>query len=100
MAQPAHPYPKKVFGCVEFNVRFDKKKFTHLDVTRDYDYTQKFHWVRDNLPYASFFMSWDRLSGPYARGMPESVRAMYNDPAVANRGEIDWRSARSGEASP
>lgn len=90
--QSSHPYPKKVFGCVEFNVRFDHKKFSHLDITRDYDYTQKFRWVRDNLPYCSFFMSWDRLSGPYGCGTPESVKAMYNDPAVANRAEIDWRS--------
>lgn len=102
VAQPSHPYLKKVFGCVEFNVRFDQKKFSHLDVTRDYDYTAKFHWVRDNLPYCSFFMSWDRLSGPYARGTAESVKAMYNDPAVANRDEIEWRSVslRSGEVKP
>lgn len=91
VAQPTHPYPKKVFGCVEFNVRFDKKEHSYLDITRDYDYGPKFRWMRDNLPYASFFMSWDRLSGPYARGTPESVRALYNDPAVCNRSDIDWR---------
>lgn len=91
VAQPSHPYPKKVFGCVEFNVRFDKKRFSYTDIRRDYDYAPKFQWTRDNLPYASFFMSWDRLSGPYGRGTRESVRAMYNDPTVANRGEIDWR---------
>ncbi len=89
--QPTHPYPKKVFGCVEFNVRFDKKRYSYLDVPRDYDYLPKFHWVRDHLPYSSFFMSWDRMSGPYARGTVESVRRMYNDPAVANRGDIDWK---------
>ncbi|HUV62414.1 MAG TPA: glycosyl hydrolase [Sedimentisphaerales bacterium] len=94
VAQPIHPYPKKVFGCVEFNVRFDQKKFSHLDKTRDYDYTRKFRWMRDNLPYSSFFMSWDRLSGPYGCGTPESIKAMYNDPSVANRGQIDWRSVR------
>lgn len=92
VAQPAHPYPKKAFGCVEFNVRFDKKKYSHMDITRDYDYTPKFRWMRDYLPYASFFMSWDRLSGPYGRGTPASVKAMYNDPAVLNRDEINWRS--------
>ena len=96
VAQPVHPYPKKVFGCVEFNVRFDKKKFSYLDKTRDYDYTPKFHWMRDNLPYTSFFMSWDRLSGPYAHGTAESVKAMYNDPTVANRGEMDWRNVGVG----
>ena len=90
--QPTHPYPKKVFGCVEFNVRFDKKKHSYLDITRDYSYRPKFRWMRHNLPYASFFMSWDRLSGPYGRGTPESVRAMYNHPAVANRGDVDWRT--------
>ncbi|MCP4263841.1 MAG: hypothetical protein GY774_40995 [Planctomycetes bacterium] len=94
VAQPTHPYPKKVFGCVEFNVRFDKNKFTHLDKTRDYDYSRKFHWMRYNLPYASFFMSWDRLSGPYGCGTSESIKAMYNDPVVVNRGEIDWQSVR------
>jgi len=94
VAQPAHPCPKKVFGCVEFNVRFDNKKFSHLDRTRDYDYAPKFRWMKDNLPYTSFFMSWDRLSGPYGCGTPESVKAIYNDPIVASRGDIDWRSAR------
>jgi mannan endo-1,4-beta-mannosidase len=99
-AQPAHPYPKKVFGCVEFNVRFDQKKFSYLDITRDYDYGPKFRWMRDKLPYASFFMSWDRLSGPYGCGTAESVRAMYNDPTVANRGEINWRSRESTSRPP
>lgn len=94
VAQPVHPYPKKVFGCVEFNVRFDKKKFSYLDITRDYDYIPKFHWLRDNLPYASFFMSWDRLSGPYGCGTPESIKIMYNDPTVVNRDQINWRSVR------
>lgn len=97
VAQPTHPYPKKVFGCVEFNVRFDRNQHTYLDITRDYDYVPKFRWMRDHLPYASFFMSWDRLSGPYARGTPESVCAMYNDPVVANRGEIDWRAWPPGK---
>jgi len=92
-AQPTHPYPKKVFGCVEFNVPFDRKRHSYQDITRDYNYGPKFRWMRDNLAYASFFMSWDRLSGPYARGTPESVRALYNDPMVANRADIDWRSA-------
>ncbi len=91
VAQPTHPYPKKVFGCVEFNSRFDKTKYDHLDTPRNYDYTNKFRWMRDNLPYASFFMSWDRMSGPYGCGTPESIRAMYNDPAVANLADIDWR---------
>jgi len=94
--------PQKVFGCIEFNVRFDHNKFSYLDVTRDYDYGPKFRWMRDKMPYSSFFMSWDRLSGPYGRGIPKSVRAMYNDPTVANRGQIDWRnvSPRSTEAKP
>ena len=99
VAQPTHPYPKKVFGCVEFDVRFDKERFSHLDTPRDYDYTRKFHWMKENLPYASFFMSWDRLSGPYGCGTPESVRAMYNDPAVANRNEFDWRNPLAGPAA-
>jgi len=92
-SQVARLCPQKVFGCVEFNVRFDKKRFSYLDITRDYDYGPKFCWMRDKMPYASFFMSWDRLSGPYGRGTPASVKAMYNDPTVANRGEIDWRKA-------
>lgn len=41
-------------------------------------------------------MSWDRLSGPYGCGTLESVRAMYNDPAVANRNEFDWRNPVAG----
>ena len=98
VAQPTHPYPKKVFGCVEFNNRFDKQKFSYLDTPRDYDYTRKFHWMRDNLPYASFFMSWDRLSGPYGCGTRQSIKALYNDPAVANRGEINWRGHGIGAA--
>jgi hypothetical protein len=61
---------------------------------RDYDHMPKFRWMRDNIPYASFFMSGNRLSDPYERGEPESVKAMYNDPTVANRGEIDRRSIR------
>ena len=76
-------------GMVEQSIRFDKKKYSYLDTTRDYDYTPKFRWMRDNLPYASLFMSWDRLSGPYGRGTPESVKAMYNDRAVLNRDEIN-----------
>jgi mannan endo-1,4-beta-mannosidase len=91
-SQVTNLYPQKVFGCIEFNVRFDHKKFSYFDITRDYDYMPKLRWVKDNLLYASFFMSWNRLSGPYGRGTPESVKAMYNDPVVANRGEIDWRS--------
>jgi mannan endo-1,4-beta-mannosidase len=98
VAQPKHPYPKKVFGCVEFNNRFDKTKFSYLDTPRNYDYSRKFKWMRDNLPYASFFMSWDRLSGPYGCGTPESVKAMYNDPTVANRGEINWREGDANSA--
>jgi len=89
VAQPTHPYPKKVFGCIEFNVQ------TSLPwnvVRRDYDYLNKLNWVKENIPYTSFFMSWDRVWGPYARGTPASVKAMYNDPAVANREQIDWRS--------
>jgi hypothetical protein len=54
--------------------------------------------MRDNLPYASFFMSWDRLSGPYGCGTPESVKAMYNDPTVANCGEINWREGDANSA--
>jgi len=54
--------------------------------------------MRDNLPYASFFMSWDRLSGPYGCGTPESVKAIYNDPTIANRGEINWREDNAGAA--
>ena len=68
----------------------------NTDKTRDYDYTRKFNWMKENLPYASFFMSWDRLSGPYGCGTPKSVRAMYNDPIVANRNEIDWRHPVAG----
>ncbi len=93
VVQPTHPYPKKVFGCVEFNVRWNKGKYSWLDTPRYYDYTRKFNWMKTNLPYASFFMSWDRMSGPYAVGTPESVRAMYNDPVVANRGEIHWQGS-------
>ena len=88
-AQPAHPYPKKVFGCVEFNV---PTKLPWSTIQRDYDYTKKLNWVKVNIPYAAFFMSWDRVWGPYGRGTPESVAALYNDPAVANRDEIHWRS--------
>lgn len=87
-AQPAHPYPKKVFACVEFNVPSAQRWDT---IQRDYDYTKKLGWVKTNLPYASFFMSWNNVWGPYGRGTPESLRAMYNDPVVANRGEINWR---------
>jgi mannan endo-1,4-beta-mannosidase len=99
-SQVANLCPQKVFACVEFNVRFDSKKFSYFDITRDYDYMPKFRWMRDNIPYASFFMSWNRLSGPFGRGTPESVKAMYNDPAVANRGEIDWRSVRLRSRKP
>ena len=90
--------PQKVFGCIEFNVRFEHEKFSYFNITRDYDYMPKFRWMRDNMPYASFFVSWSRLSGPFAGGTPGSIRAMYNDPAVANRDEIDWRRVRLSTA--
>jgi hypothetical protein len=67
------------------------KKPSLTDITRDYDYTAKLRWMRDNLPYCSFFMSWDRLSGPYGRGTPESVGAMCNGPCVSTRDKLDWR---------
>ena len=47
--QSTHPHPKKPFGCVEFNNRFDKTKHDYLDTTRDYDYTNKFRWMRSQL---------------------------------------------------
>jgi mannan endo-1,4-beta-mannosidase len=96
-AQPEHPYPRKVFAVVEFNVRWDKRKYAWSDTPRNYDYTAKFNWMKRYLPYASYFMSWDRMSGPYAIGTPESVRSMLNDPIICNRGDIDWKGAFSGE---
>ena len=44
----------------------------------------------------------DRLSGPYGCGTPASIKDMYTDPIVVNRGEIDWKSVRmhSEEAKP
>lgn len=90
-AQPTHPYPKKVFACVEFNV--PRKDYGWLDTPRDYDYRKKLAWLKENLAYASYFMSWDRITGPYGRGTPDSVRALYNDPWIVNRGEIEWRNA-------
>ncbi len=89
VAQPRHPLPHKVFGCVEFNVRTDLRWDA---IQRDYDYRPKIEWVKNNLPYCSFFMSWDRVWGPYGRGTPDSIIALYNDPAVANRADINWRS--------
>jgi beta-mannanase len=86
--QPEHPVPNKVFGCVEFNIPTQMKANT---IQRDYDYAAKFAWMKEHIPYASFFMSWDRVWGPYGRGIPASVRAMYNDPVVMNRDEINWR---------
>jgi hypothetical protein len=86
------PLSRKVFGCVEFNVRTDPKELSPAATPRNYDYTKKLRWVKENLPYCSFFMSWNRVWGPYGRGTPDSVRAMYNDPTVANRGELDWRN--------
>jgi mannan endo-1,4-beta-mannosidase len=88
---PTRPLPQKVFGCVEFNVRADLKKLTPGAIPRDYDYITKLNWVKKHLPYCSFFMSWNRVWGPYGRGTPTSIKAMYNDPSVANRGELDWR---------
>jgi len=58
VTQPIHPYPKKVFGCVEFNVRTNMRWDS---IKRDYDHTKKFNGVKKNLPYTSFFMSWDRV---------------------------------------
>ena len=66
---------------------------------RNYDYSKKFNWVKEHLPYASYLMSWWRIWGPAVRGTPESVKAMYNDPLVANRGELDWRSIPDSPAS-
>ncbi|MBI4910651.1 MAG: hypothetical protein HY820_43965 [Acidobacteria bacterium] len=86
--QPTHPYPNKVFACVEFNVRTQLPGHT---IQREYDYMKKLETVKTHLPYASYFMSWDRIWGPYGRGTPESVRQLYNDPWVANRGEIPWQ---------
>ena len=87
------PLPQKVFACVEFNVRADLKELSPRGTPRDCDYIKKFNWVKENLSHASYFMSWDRVWGPFGRGTPESVKAMYNDPVVANRGELDWRNA-------
>lgn len=97
--QVTHPYPKKVFGCVEFNVPADTNKVSPAALPRNYDYMKKFTWMKENLPYSSFFMSWNRIWGPYGRGTPESVKAMFNDPSVANRGEIDWRNVAAGPKS-
>lgn len=55
-------------------------------------YTKKLGWVKKNLPYASYFMSWNNVWGPYARDTPASLEAIYNDPWVVNREEIDWRN--------
>jgi mannan endo-1,4-beta-mannosidase len=87
---PTRPLPQKVFGCVEFNVRADLKELSPGAKPRDYDYMKKFNWVKENIPYCSFFMDWNRVWGPYGRGTPESVKAMFNDPSVVNRGELDW----------
>ncbi len=38
--------------------------------------------------------------GPYAWRRPESVRAMYNDPVVVNRGELEWRTAQADPLVP
>ena len=92
VAQPTHPYPKKVFGCVEFNVRTE---MSWDSIKRDYDYMKKFSWLKKNIPYASFFMSWDRVWGPYARGIPSSLDNMYNDPWIVNRDEI-WLAKLKG----
>ncbi len=86
--EPQHPYPKKVFGCVEFNVR---TRLPWRATPRNYDYTKKLGCLKRCLPYSSFFMSWDRVWGPYAQGTPQSLKRMYNDPWVVNRDEIDWR---------
>ncbi len=91
-AQPHHPYPKKVFACVEFNVPAAGRPWNGSE--RNYDYMKKFRWVIQHMPYATFFMSWDRIAGPYGRGTPESLRQMYNHPWVLNRGEVDWQSAK------
>jgi mannan endo-1,4-beta-mannosidase len=85
------PVPQKVFGCVEFNVHTNLKELSSSATPRNYDFMKKFNCVKENIPYCSFFMSWNRVWGPYARGTPESVKAMFNDPSVANRGELDWR---------
>jgi len=86
-AQLRHPYPRKVFGCVEFNVP-SVPRLSWDTIRRDYDYMKKLNWVKKNMPYATFFMSWDRVWGPYACGTPESLRAMYNDPWLVNRDQI------------
>ncbi|MBN1513408.1 MAG: hypothetical protein JXB13_15430 [Phycisphaerae bacterium] len=54
-------------------------------------YMKKLRCVKETLRYCSFLMSWDRVWGPFGRGTPDSVKAMYNDPTVANRGDLDWR---------
>jgi len=89
-AQPAHPYPEKVFACVEFNVPA-RPRLPWNTIRRNYDYMKKFNWLKRNIPCGSFFMSWDRVWGPYGRGTPASLRKMYNDPWVMNRGEINWK---------
>lgn len=93
------PLPHKVFACIEFNVRTAPEDMQSVGKPRNYDYTKKFNWVKANLPYASYFMSWWRIWGPANRGTPESVRAMFNDPIVANRGELDWRRMPDSTAS-
>jgi hypothetical protein len=68
-----------------------------------FDYMKRFRCAKETLPYGSFFMSWDRVWGPFGRGTPDSVKAMYNDPTVANRGELDWRHTntnRRAETAP
>ena len=92
------PLPQKVFACIEFNVRTAPEDM-RLGKPRNYDYAKKFNWVKENLPYSSYFMSWFRIWGPSARGTPESVKAMYNDPAVANRGELNWRDVQLAKPS-
>ncbi|MEK7993817.1 MAG: glycosyl hydrolase, partial [Planctomycetota bacterium] len=41
VAQPAHPYPKKVFACVELNVPTNLLWNT---IRRDYSYLNKLNW--------------------------------------------------------
>jgi len=68
-----------------------------------FDYMKRFRCAKETLPYGSFFMSGDRVWGPFGRGTPDSVKAMYNDPTVANRGELDWRHTntnRRAETAP
>jgi hypothetical protein len=94
------PLPQKVFACIEFNVRTNLMQYGLFKKPKNYDYMKKYNWVKENLPYCSYFMSWFRIWGPNARGTPESVEAMFNDPTVANRGDIKWREVKLSPKTP